>query len=149
MKSIKRKHQSASPSTATKLRRGSLMVEMVVCTVMLSVVSAVLVPGIYAVHQQRKATRFETLTLLELNNLAAMATLQDPQTLKLSSWFANRYTQATLQIEEVTLPDAEPATGPMPVRLSITNATPDGLPEIKHSLVIWPALSDTQPEAAE
>jgi len=153
MKSIKSKQQSAKQSTAAKSRRGSLMIEMVVCTVLLSVVSAVLVPGIYAVHQQRKATRYETLTLLELNNLAAIAAQQGPQTLQLSTWFTDRYGNTTLQVDEVATPDSEPVTGPPPVRLTIINQTPAGLPEVKHSLVIWPALlktsSNTPPEAAE
>lgn len=149
MNLIKSKQQTANSSRATDARRGSLMVEMVVCTAMLSIVSAVLVPGIYAVHQQRKATRYATLTLLELNNLAAMAGQQDPQTLKLSSWFTDRYRQTKLLVEDVTAPDGQTETDQTPVRLTIINTTADGKPDVKHSLVIWPQLSDIPLEAAE
>lgn len=135
--------------SATGRRRGSLMVEMVVCTAMLTIVSAVLVPGIYAVHQQRKATRYATLTLLELNNLAALAGRQDPETLKLSSWFTDRYGQTKLQVENVTLPGAELQTDFTPVRLTIIQTTPEEQPDVSHSLVVWLDRSDLSLEATE
>jgi type II secretory pathway pseudopilin PulG len=149
MNSINHKLNPTQQNPAARSRRGSLMVEMVVCTILLSVVSAVLVPGIFAVHQQRKATRYETFALLELNNLAAMTNQQEPTTLKLSSWFTDRYSEAKLKIDEVTVPDAEPSAKHPPIRLTIIKATPEGLPNVEHSLTIWPATPNDTAEAAE
>lgn len=122
------------------------MVEMVVCTVLLSVVTAVLAPGLYAVHQQRKLTRYDTHTLLELNNLAAKATQEVPSTLELSSWFADRYGAATLQVENI---DADGASaGQQPIRLTIVRTLAEERPAIEHSLTIWKTVDASADEEA-
>jgi len=119
---------------SNRVRRGTLMIEMVVCTVLLSIVTAVMVPGIYAVHQQRIATRFDTLTLIELNNLASRFTHQDSAELTLSPWFISRYPDTTLTTDEVAASEDSPLPA---VRLTVTRKRPSGHPELKRSLVVW------------
>jgi len=124
-------------SLITKRRAGSLMVEMVVCTVLLSVVAAVLVPGIHAVHGQRKATRFETYALIELENQAAMLKqTKIPADLQLSSWFTDRYTETQFTAKDVAA-DATSDTTQTPVRLTITRPSADAKPDVVRSLVVW------------
>ena len=113
------------------------MVEMVVCTVLLSVVAAVLVPGIHAVHGQRKATRFETYALIELENQAAMLKqTKTPADLQLSSWFTDRYIETQFTAEDVAA-DATSDTTQIPVRLTITRPSADAKPDVVRSLVVW------------
>lgn len=110
------------------------MVEMVVCTILLSVVAVVLVPGVHAVHAQRKETRFETLTLLELNNLAAkLPHVDDPAELKLSESFTSRYAEAELQLEPGQRDDASL----LPVRITIRRPNGESRPDTSRSLVVW------------
>ncbi|MCP4173049.1 MAG: hypothetical protein GY758_20010 [Fuerstiella sp.] len=121
-------------------RRGSLMVEMVVAAVMLSTVAAILVPGIYAVHQQRQATRFDTLSLIELNNLSAVSRnmgVADRNTLKLSEWFTERYDDAKLEVQEVTADTVEPPL--QAFKFTIIRPAGDDRPDFRHSLVAWVA----------
>ena len=116
------------------------MVEMVVAAVMLSTVAAILVPGIYAVHQQRQATRFDTLSLIELNNLSAVSRntgVADRNTLKLSEWFTERYDDAKLEIQEVTAATVE--TPLQAFKFTIIRPAGDDRPDFRHSLVAWVA----------
>ena len=113
-------------------RRGSLLVEMVVCTVLLSVVAAILVPGIHAVHEQRKASRFDGMALIELNNQAAIATRNGISSPELSAWFKERYPAATLSNEEL-----QTENGLTSVRLQITRPSVDSRPDVVRSLVVW------------
>lgn len=117
-------------------RRGSLMVEMVVCTILLSAVAAVVAPGIKAVFEQRKKTRYETLTILELNNqqvkLQAGVEIAD---LQLSPWFAKRYPDATLNAEPVQVAADEEQM--RPIRLSIVRQSDDAGRASRHRLVVW------------
>ena len=129
--------------TARRRRHGSLMVEMVVAAVMLSTIAAILVPGVYAVHQQRQATRFETLALIELNNLSAVAlsnVAADGAALKLSEWFTKRYVDTTLEVEEV----ATAGVSLRALRFTIVRPAADGHPDFRHSLVAWVAASEVQ-----
>ncbi len=129
-------------------RRGSLMVEMVVCTLMLSVVAAVLAPGIHAIHAQRKATRFDTYALMELNNQAAL--LQDATLSKqeLSAWFSDRYPEAELTVEIVASEPADDALlddDATAVRLTIARPSADARPDVSRSLVVWmPQKGDSE-----
>jgi hypothetical protein len=114
------------------------MVEMVVAAVMLSTIAAILVPGIYAVHQQRQATRFDTLSLIELNNLCAVSRnmgVADHDTLKLSEWFSARYVGAKLDVHEVTTATADAPL--QAVKFTITRPAGEGRPDLRHSLVTW------------
>lgn len=121
------------------------MVEMVVASIMLSTVAAILVPGIYAIHQQRQATRFDTLSLIELNNLSAVTrsdAAADGDSLKLSEWFAKRYVDATLEVEEVA---AAAIDVPLrAVRFTIIRSAGDGSPDVRHSMVAWVDAREVQ-----
>ena len=80
-------------------RKGSLVVEIIVCTVLLSAVASVLVPGIRAISRQRKATRFDTLALIELNNVATKVRRLDRSEVNLTNAFQSRYPEAELTLE--------------------------------------------------
>lgn len=131
---------------STQRRRGSLMIEMVVCTVLLSVASTVLVPGIYAVHRQRRATKYDTLAVVELNNLAARVMSQGSQELTLSTWFATRYPDVRLTVSEITSDTDQPLSA---FRLQLTRQRPPGQPEVHRSLVVWTAHGSTKQEVTE
>ncbi len=113
--------------------------------VMLSTVAAILVPGVYAVHQQRQATRFDTLALIELNNLSAVTGSNgaaDRDALKLSEWFTKRYVDATLEIEEVT---AAAIDVPLrALRLTIVRPAGKNRQDIRHCLVVWVNAGEVQ-----
>ena len=122
-------------------RSGSLVVEMVVCTILLGVISMVLVPSLHAVKEQRKAIRFQTLARIELNNLhqqllhgtvviAGSETL-DGQ-LQLSSTFAARYPEADLV---VSLEDGKEVLSAVKLLIETTAGT--SKPTHKCSVVVW------------
>ncbi|MEQ9409683.1 MAG: hypothetical protein RIK87_18250 [Fuerstiella sp.] len=126
-------------------RRGSLLVEMVVCTIMLSVVAAVLVPGIHAIHKQRKATRFDTCALIELNNLAVqIAQAPTTDSVVLSDWFSARYPDASLEIAPITADEAADSDL-TPIRIAIVRPGIGARPDVKQTLVTW-VLSKEQAE---
>ena len=121
------------------------MVEMVVCAVILSTVAAILAPALHGVKRQRQATRFETMALIEMNNIAVQLKTAaaaaaaagkdiDVAETKLSSWFANRYSAATLQVE--TLPVADKNIL-QPVAITIARTAFNGEVEVKRTLVTW------------
>ncbi|MCP4787160.1 MAG: hypothetical protein GY903_11290 [Fuerstiella sp.] len=136
---------SCRAANAHSRRRGSLMLEMVVAAVMLSTVAAILVPGIYAVHQQRQATRFDALSLIELNNLSAVTRnngAADGDTLKLSEWFTKRYVDATLEVEEVA--SAAVDVPLRALRFTIVRPAGDSRPDFRHSMVAWVSAREVQ-----
>ena len=118
------------------------MVEMVVCAVILSTVAAILAPALHGVKRQRQATRFETMALIEMNNIAdqlktaaaAAGKDIDVAETKLSSWFANRYSAATLQVETLPVADGDVL---QPVAITIARTAFNGEVEIKRTLVTW------------
>ncbi|MCR9200988.1 MAG: type II secretion system GspH family protein [Planctomycetaceae bacterium] len=119
-------------------RRGSLMVEMVVCTILLSVVGLILAPAIQSVNRQRKAQKFEILTAIELENLVERLRVQNqddsflPSEMSLEDWYHRRFPTATLSVESST---AE--TGWTSVRLQITQPQNGGHVEQTRSLMCW------------
>jgi len=128
-----------SKTATSARRRGSLMIEMVVCTVLLSVVTAVLVPGIYAIHNQRKAARYDALAVIELNNQMALATEKsNEEEPKLTEWFAKRYPEATLSVKKVDSGD-EILTA---VRFTIVRPLAEAVPPVERSLVAWGPKAD-------
>lgn len=111
--------------------------EMVVCSVILSVVAAVLVPGIHAVHGQRIETRAETYGLIELNNLAAKLRGGEViSELVLSSWFVACTRDASLIAEELSSADSGD-TACRSVRLTIRRNSSRNRSEVTQSLVVW------------
>ncbi len=144
-------------------RKGSLVVEMVVCTILLSVISLVLVPAIHAMQQQRQAIRFQTLSRIELNNLyqrlqeeskvASQNEAALSQLVALTDAFLARYPEATLSCRlpvasSTSLSAADGQLVPVSLRIS----TPQGLnqPDQECSVVVWlPAVSVAQGKEAE
>ena len=122
-------------------RRGSLVVEIIVCTVLLSVVASILVPGIRAISRQRKATRFDTLALIELNNVAAKVRKLDREDVDLTAAFQSRYPDAKLALEDR---ERDEQLGLPSVKITLSRPAGDALPEVTRSLTIWLA-----PDAVE
>ena len=87
-------------TTSISHRNGSLISELVICTVVMGVVAAVLIPSVVAVGRQRQAVRFETHALIELNGLAARLKSHPNETPTLSESFGARYPQAELTVGE-------------------------------------------------
>lgn len=115
------------------------MVEMVVCTVLLSVVAAILAPAIHGVKRQRIANRFETLALIELNNVAAKLRAGNKVTaseIELSTWFAERYPGAELAL---TSPDNRDDDLLSATKITITRMVFDGQITLSRSLTTWVA----------
>ena len=115
------------------------MVEMVVCTVLLSVVAAILAPAIHGVKRQRIANRFETLALIELNNVAAKLQAGNKVTaseIELSTWFAERYPDAELAL---TSPDSRDDDLLSATKITITRMVFDGQITLSRSLTTWVA----------
>lgn len=139
---------------ACRRRLGSLLIEMVVCTMLLSVVAVVLVPGIYAVHQQRMHARAETLTLIELNNVASRLRRADSNKSVLSEWFTARYPDSKLEVIPISpaAPAASSPEQPQALRLRITRPAPEGMPPWHRDLVVWKAgtnpINDKPDQAA-
>lgn len=123
------------------------MVEMVVCTILLSVVGLVLAPTIQSVNRQRKARKFEVLTAIELNNLVERLRVQDSNDnfqVTLEDWYSHRFPTAQLAIES-----SQAETGLMSVRLQITRPQNGGHVEQTRSLVFWVAADNAADNAAD
>lgn len=118
-------------------RHGALVVEAIVGAVILGAAIAMVVPAMTAVRRQRMAQRFETLAMVELNNVdALLPETMDPAVLpKLTGWFQERYRQAVLEAE--LLPVSEDARSLQPLRLTIRQPLMESMPEQKVSVVIW------------
>ena len=113
------------------------MVEMVVCAVILSTVAAILAPALHGVKRQRQATRFETMALIEMNNIAAQLrsnAIVESEEQQLSPWFLQRYSAATLQVEKLSSGNADVL---QPIRITISRMAFNGEVEVKRSLVTW------------
>lgn len=112
------------------------MVELVVCAFLLSAVAAVVGPGIQAVFEQRKKTRYDALAAVELNNLQVQLRSNPlANELALSSWFANRFPTAKLDVSR--LADTEGELGQKAFRLQISRTEGTSEPSIRHQLVVW------------
>lgn len=118
-------------------RRGMLVVEAIVGAVILGAAIAMLVPAMTAVRRQRMAQRFETLAMVELNNLEALLPRAIDRTNlpKLTTWFQERYQRAVLEAE--LMPVSEDANALQPIRLTIRQPLMESMPEQKVSVVIW------------
>jgi len=128
--------------TTRPLRRGTLMVEMVVCTVLLSVVGLILAPAIQSVNRQRKSQRFEALTAIQLQNLVEQfrATSEGQSNPKeqieqaeLADWYQYRYPRAELSL--TVDPDAD--AGLIRIFLEITRPEYGDHVEQTRSLIAW------------
>lgn len=128
-----------------RTRRGMLIIEAIVGAIILGAAIAMLVPAMTAVRRQRMAQRFETLAMVELNNIEELLPESvDPAALpKLTSWFQERYQQAVLEAE--LLPVSEDAKTLQPLRLTIRQPLMESMPEQKVSVVIWRKTAEATP----
>lgn len=158
-----------APASGRHLRCGSIVVEMVVCSIMLGLVSLILVPSLHAVSRQRQAIRFDTLAAIELNNLHQFllqhtASDSQPEPPPLSAWFHRRYPDARFTaapLTSTTLPaSAADTSGLQPLRLTIERPGSDRQPAATCSLVVWlpaaapgvpavPAVPESTPPATD
>ncbi len=126
-------------------RRGILVVEAIVGAIILGAAIAMLVPALTAVRRQRMAQRFETLAMVELNNVAELLPESvDPAALpKLTTWFQQRYQRAVLEAE--LLPVSDDAKSLQPLRLTIHQPLMEAMPEQKVSVVVWRKAAEATP----
>ncbi len=126
-------------------RRGVLVVEAIVGAIILGAAIAMVVPAMTAVRRQRMAQRFETLAMVELNNVEELLPETiDPAALpKLTTWFQERYKQAVLKVEQ--LPVSEEAKALQPLRLTIRQPLMESMPEQQVSVVIWRKAAEATP----
>lgn len=122
-----------------------LVIEAIVGAIILGAAIAMLVPALTAVRRQRMAQRFETLAMVELNNVEELLPESvDPAALpKLTTWFQNRYQQAVLVAE--LLPVSEDTKTLQPLRLTIRQPLMESMPEQKVSVVIWRKAAEATP----
>lgn len=156
-------------------RRGAIVVEIVICSVMLATVSLILVPALTAVSRQRQEIRFKTLSMTEINNLhqdllresTAGKSLKSiaESGLQLSDWFRSRYAEASLHV--TLLPEVMPAEAAaesdvpaiqsapvttaalVPVRITISRPSGIERPDLTSSLVVWVVDRSDVPKGAE
>ena len=154
------KHHSARQPECT-LRRGSILIEAVVGAMILGVAMAMLVPGLTGIRRQRQALRFETLAMVELNNIAEFlpqlkpaatgietANPDDPSLElppELSPWFAARYTNAKLLSGVLPAADGAMSNGLQGVRLTIHQPAFQSMPDLKVSVVVWQKAQENSP----
>lgn len=126
-------------------RRGVLVVEAIVGAIILGAAIAMLVPAMTAVRRQRMAQRFETLAMIELNNVEALLPeTVDPAALpKLTTSFQERYQQAVMDAELLLV--SEDGKMLQPLRLTIRQPLMESMPEQKVSIVIWRRAAEATP----
>lgn len=119
--------------------------EAIVGCIVLGVAISMLLPALAAVRSQRHALRFESLAMLELNNLdRSVPSVMDPSRLpELSAWFRRRYGKAHLKTE--MLAQSGDATLPRGLRMTIHQPSVEFMPEQKASIVIWRQVQETAP----
>ena len=128
-------------------RRGSLLVETLVAAIILGAAISMLVPAMTAVRHQRQAHRFESLAMVELNNIAGFlpAAGDSPQPPTLSDWFKTRYTRAKLDAEILPVSSDEQTSALQAVRLTIHQPSFASTPEQKVSVVVWQRVQEQTP----
>jgi hypothetical protein len=139
--------KSFEHSELTQNRRGSLLTEGIIACMILGVAIGMLVPGLAAIGRQRQAMRFDTLAMIELNNIEA--DMRKHKTLatdiKVSRWFSDRFADASLAVEP--LPDAEDATTEIlsGLRLTLRRPQAESMPDQKVSVVVWKEMGEPTP----
>ena len=68
-RNVHRMPRGRRPSATGSRRRGAVMIELVVMTIVVGVVASVLLPLLGAVRKAQEAARFEHYALMELNNI--------------------------------------------------------------------------------
>ena len=128
-------------------RCGSLLTEAIIACIVLGVAIGMLVPGLTAIGRQRQAVRFDTLAMIELNNITDVLRKSDvPATdVRVSEWFSHRYADSTLEVEP--LPDTDVTTKDVleGLRLSVRRPQAEAMPDQKVSIVVWRARRNPAP----
>ena len=120
-------------------RRGSLLTEGIIACLILGVAIGMLVPGLSAIGRQRQAMRFDTLAMIELNNIADVIKKTETKDadVKVSDWFAARYADAVFEMEPLTTDDEVTKDLLTSLRLTIHRPQVEGMPDQKVSVVVW------------
>jgi len=144
---VDKKRKTLRSSDRCASRRGSLLVDAIIGAIIMGVAISMLVPALTAVRRQRQSIRFESLAMLELNNIDALLpdTVDQASPPALSEWFHNRYATAQLKFE-ILPPSTDEATKiQQPVRLTIHRPAETSLPDQQVSVVIWRQLPEVAP----
>ena len=120
-------------------RRGSMLTEGIIACLILGVAIGMLVPGLSAIGRQRQAMRFDTLAMIELNNIANVLTKTDTKAadVKVSDWFSGRYADAVFEVETLKSDDTVLKDLLNGLRLTIHRPQAEGMPDQKVSVVVW------------
>ena len=117
-------------------RRGSLLVEMVVMTMVISVVAAVLLPMLTSIRTASLNSRYARLAVIELSNLRTRME-QLPQvteaelaeqikSVTLEEWFQKRYPESELSIAIVSDEATRISDHLIPLRLTLAGSDSEG-----------------------
>ncbi len=129
--------QMQRPVNGMPVRRGILMVEVIVSALLIGTAMVVLLPGMVSVKKQRLDQRFEVFAMIEIHN-AAEAVKSGNASPQLGRWFADRYRTASLSTGVLTEPPIVPeGSGLTAFRISISRPKPPGHPNQTVSQVIW------------
>ena len=128
-------------------RRGSILTEGIIACLILGVAIGMLVPGLTAIGRQRQAMRFDTLAMIELNNIADVITktASKADDVKVSDWFAGRYANAVFEIEPLKTEDKVSKDLLNGLRLTIHRPQAEGMPDQKVSVVVWRTMGAPTP----
>lgn len=129
-------------------RKGSMLIEVIVASILMASLAAIFLPGLALVNQQRSSIKDDSLVLVELNNLAEKATVASTDSLVLSDWFLARYPEAKLKVDPVAADvNFQPADDAkvddvlafrFGYKLQVTIASETSNLPITRSLVVWP-----------
>jgi hypothetical protein len=115
------------------LRRGSLLSEIIISSIVTGVIALSVGPAISGILRQQDRRRFETLALIELGNQRWAASGE----VELSQWFSERYPDAILMREVAAeVDELLPFGGAF--RLTIERPDREGLPSQSVEMVVWP-----------
>jgi type II secretory pathway pseudopilin PulG len=132
---------STANQRATQLRRGFLLIELIVAMILLGTVAAVLPVTLNAVYKQRQQERFERLAQLELSNIITRLRIDEADH-QLSDWFQEMYPDASI---EISSGQQAADTTPAPTLVSIRREESDSQPPLQQTLTTW----IERPESAE
>lgn len=144
MRPMVKRHPVRRPDAA---RRGTLLIEAIVGAILLGAAISMLVPMMTAVRHQRQSLRFESLAMLELNNIdESLPAVVDASNMPtLSDWFQKRYTTARLDAELLTRSADDVAGSLQAIRLTIHRPLFEAAPEQQVTLVIWRRAAEAAP----
>lgn len=116
-----------------------MLTEGIIACLILGVAIGMLVPGLSAIGRQRQAMRFDTLAMIELNNIAEAISKTETKDadVKVSDWFSGRYSNAVFEIEPLKIENDVSKDLLNGHRLTIRRPQAEGMPDQKVSVVVW------------